>query len=250
MILPLTTILITRPLGQQQAFSSGCSALGLRVAHLPCLAIEPLCNVQLTAKTIESADSVLFTSKNAVTHAHRQWPLPWPGISVNAIGPATAIALATLNQPVSLTPAPPFTSESYLHQLASLPPQKLLVIKGSGGRNLIAERLTTLGWQVQGVAVYRRCLPMISPASVTKLLHDSAPRLISSTSDEALQNLEILAHHHWPTLLRLPLVVNSVRTAVLAQSMGFEQPPLVAQNAGDEGQLAQVKIWLSTQLSR
>lgn len=244
---PLTTILITRPVGQHQAFTASCSELGLRVAHLPCLAIEPLRSNQLSTQLLAQMDGVLFTSRNAVVHAHQQCPLPWSGSWVNAIGPATTAALAALNQPVKLTPSPPFTSESYLQQLASLPPQKLLIIKGTGGRTLIADRLSELGWCVQGLDVYQRRLPSISPDSVTRLIQDSAPELISITSNEALQNLKILAHDHWGALSKLPIIVNSKRTAVLAQSMGFEQAAWVAKSAGDEGQIEQVKLWISNQ---
>jgi uroporphyrinogen-III synthase len=244
---PLTTILITRPVGQHQAFAARCSELGLRIAHLPCLAIEPLRDVQLSATLLENTDCVLFTSKNAVLHAHQQRPLPWPVTRVNAIGPATTAALAAFNQPVDLKPKPPFTSESYLQQLESLPPQKLLIIKGLGGRTLISNRLSALGWCVQGVDVYQRCLPVFSQKNVASLLEDSPPKLISTTSNEALENLKILAYEHWDTLIKLPIIVNSERTAALAQSMGFEQPALVAKSAGDEGQLEQVILWLSRQ---
>lgn len=244
---PLSTILITRPLGQHQAFAASCSELGLRVTHLPCLTIEPLWNDQLFVELLEQTDGVLFTSRNAVVHAHKQWPLPWPGSWVNAIGPATTAALAALKQAVTLTPIPPFTSESYLQQLASLPPQKLLIIKGSGGRTVIADHLSDLGWRVQGLDVYQRCLPKISRESVTRLIQGSAPQLISITSNEALQNLKILAHNHWDTLSKLPIIVNSERTATLAQTMGFEQAALIAKSAGDEGQIDQVKLWISNQ---
>jgi uroporphyrinogen-III synthase len=242
---PLTTILITRPMGQQQTFAASCRMLGFRVAHLPCLAIEPLFDDQLSAELVNQTDSVLFTSKNAVLHAHHTYPLPWPGTVVNAIGPATTAALVALNQSVKLTPKSPYTSESYLQQLESLPPQKLLIVKGLGGRTLIADHLRKLGWAVQGLDVYQRCLPAISPESVAELMQNSAPEIISITSNEALQNLKILAVNHWDTLSKLPIVVNSERTATLAQSMGFEQLALVARSAGDEGQLEQVKLWLS-----
>ena len=243
---PLSTILITRPLGQHEAFAERCLALGLQVVHLPCLAIEPLGSNELTVEMVDQADSVLFTSKNAVLHAHLNRPLPWPDTIVNAIGPATCAALAALNQPVQLTPLSPFTSESYLQQLQSLPPQKLLIIKGSGGRTVIADQLGELGWKVSAIDVYRRTLPAIGPEQVTELFHNAAPDLISITSNEALQNLHTLTRSHWDTLRTLPLIVNSQRCAVLAKSMGFEQSVLLATSAGDEGQIEQVKRWIST----
>ena len=232
-------------MGQQEAFADACTQLGLRVAHLPCLAIEPLHNEQLSSELLEQIDSVLFTSKNAVIHAHQIYPLPWPGTTINAIGPATTRALEALTQTVQLTPNPPYSSESFLQQLASLPPQKLVIIKGYGGRTLIADHLTKLGWSVRGIDVYQRSLPNISPTVTAQLFQTLAPNLISITSNEALQNLKILAGNQWESLRLLPLIVNSQRSAKLAKSMGFKLPVLVANSAGDEGQLEQIKKWIS-----
>ena len=233
-------------MGQHQALANSCLQLGLRVAHLPCLAIEPLDNNELCAELFNQTDSVLFTSKNSVLQAHRCCPLPWPDTIVNAIGPATAEALNALNQAVHLIPESPFTSESYLRQLVALPPQKLLIVKGAGGRTFIADQLRELGWSVQGIDVYRRILPDISPSSISDIILNSPPDLVSVTSNEALQNLKILAKEHWDILRKLPLVVNSQRAVSLAKSMGFEQHILVANQAGDEGQLEQIKLWMSS----
>lgn len=241
---PLATILITRPLGQQKEITARCEKLGLQVVHLPCLTIEPLTNKRPHAELFKHCDAVLFTSKNAVIYAHMQWPLPWPGTRVHAIGPATTAALIAMGQPVELTPGPPFNSESYLHKLEALQPQRLLIIKGAGGRNLIASRLPRLGWTVQCLDVYQRRLPAICPKTVETLIRESPPDIISSTSNEALINLQALTRNHWQKMSKLPLIVNSERAATLAKSMGFEQPAMVASRAGDDGQLEQVKRWV------
>jgi uroporphyrinogen-III synthase len=86
----------------------------------------------------------------------------------------------------------------------------------------------------------------MTPTNVSDLLQDSEPNLVSITSNESLQNLKTLANEHWSSLIKLPLIVNSERTATLAKSMGFELPALVATSAGDQGQLEQVRLWLST----
>ena len=242
---PLTTILITRPVGQHVAFAAHCSTLGLNVAHLPCLHIEPVINEHLSTGLINNTGSVLFTSKNAVINAHKQCPLPWSNTLVHAIGPATSAALSALNQPVQWLPKAPYNSESYLQEAEKLPPQKLVIIKGIGGRSLVSEQLTTLGWQVQSVEVYRRSIPVVEPQYIAEIMRHSTPDFISITSDEALQNLKVLTHDYWDRLRSLPLIVNSERCATLAKTMGFTQPVLVATSAGDEGQIAQIKLLLS-----
>ncbi len=240
------TILLTRPAGQHEKLASLCESLGLTVKHLPCIAIAPLPDVASLRLQLHGADSILFTSRNAVLHAHAQIPLPWSGKKIHAIGPATAATLMEFSQPVNLEPAPPFNSESYLVQLRAFEPQQLLIIKGSGGRNLIEPQLQALNWQVQTVDVYQRNLPIVDKTDLKAIFSDAIPDIVSVTSDESLRNLKTLALPYWEHLENLPLIVNSERCSALARSLGFTQRPRVARVAGDVGQLEQLEHWLKS----
>jgi len=239
-------ILITRPLGQQISFAHECRKLEFEVSHIPCLAIEAFDAGKLLGPLVDEAEIVLFTSQNAVLHAHEQHALPWFGVQVHAIGKATANLLSTFNQPLSLQPLAPFNSESCVRQLESLPAQSLLIVKGVDGRSLIAEQLRPLGWTVSTHDVYRRTLPIVSSVSITETFEKQPPDLISIGSNETLLNLMTLARDHEPTLLRSRLLVNSQRCSELAASIGFTRAPLIAIPAGDEGQLIALRAWLST----
>lgn len=239
-------ILITRPAGQQQPFIEQVQTLGLSVSHLPCLEIEALHSATLEVDPATTCDSVLFTSVNAVREAHRQRPLPWPGLAVYAIGAATGKALQQLQQTLAIPPLSPFNSESFLAQMATLQPGKMLLVKGCGGRGLLAPGLLDLGWQVLSAEVYRRRLPAIPATEIAQLLERQPPDLISITSNESLQNLVTLAASHLPQLRALPLVVNSARAAELARELGFTQPALIAVPPGDQGQLACIRDWLQS----
>jgi len=237
-------VLITRPSGQHEQFALECKALGFQVSHLPSLAIEGTENKSLRSEIVNQADSILFTSQNAVEHAHAQLPLPWAGVAVRAIGPSTARALIQRGQVLASEPCAPFNSDAFLAQIGRNPPERLIIVKGQGGRTLISERLSGLGWHVQSLDVYKRLLPEASPLQVDEIFRSPEPDIVSIGSNEALTNLMTLAGNHRPALLQIQLVVNSHRCANLAVQLGFHHPTLVAQPAGDQGQLLQLKQWL------
>ena len=236
-------ILNTRPSGQHLAFTRSLEALGFNVSHLPCLAIRGLPGCQLENDPAAQFDIVLFTSTNAVRFAHAQRPFPWNNVAVHAIGAATATALQTLHQPLALMPQAPFNSEAYLAQLAPLDPARLLLIKGEGGRGLIASQLQAMDWQVSSMDLYRRELPDVDATMTASIFRHSPPDIISITSNESLDNLVTLAGEFLPALLKIPLVVNSQRAAEQAKESGFLLTPLVANPPGDQGQIDAIRQW-------
>lgn len=236
-------ILNTRPSGQHLPFTRSLQALGFTVSHLPCLVIQCLPGNQLERDPAACFDVVLFTSANAVRFAHAQRPFPWSAVAVHAIGAATATALQALNQRLALMPQAPFNSETYLAQLRHVNPARLLLIKGQGGRSLIASRLQASGWHVTSMDLYRRELPEIDAPMTARIFRDAPPDIISVTSNESLVNLVTLAGEHLPALLNIPLVVNSQRAAEQAKQSGFSQTPLVANPPGDDGQIEAIRQW-------
>ena len=240
-------LLITRPQGQHEQFRDACVELGLHVTHLPCLIIEPLHSHKATAALVNVEGAVLFTSTNAVRHAHQLRPLPWPGVDTYAIGSATAQALTTLNQPPVIAPVKPYNSESFLDSLNDVSAQPLLIVKGLGGRSLIQQTLQNRGWTVASVDVYQRRQPNAEESDAASIFSDTAFDLISVSSDEMLISLLALGQPWHTKILKSQLIVNSNRCAQLAKQHGFIKPALVARPAGDEGQLQCLREWLSNQ---
>jgi len=236
-------LLITRPIAQQEPFAGNCRDLGFDTVALPCIEIIPV-DAALPMPLINSAELILFTSRNAVVAAHRLQPLPWPDARIEAIGNATADALIEFGQPLARPPTPPYTSEAFLDTHKSDEPQisRLLLIKGEGGRDLIERTLGFVGVQISVVPVYRRARPEFDATSLDWASLD----IISVTSDEILRNLMDLAGTgHTPLLKQLPLVVNSQRCAALAKELGFTHPALIASPAGNTGQTIRLKAWAS-----
>ena len=237
-------VLITRPEGQQLAFSQGCRKLGYCVALLPCLEIIPRrTDPTLLDQLLNSHGTALFTSANAVRHTHRVKPFPWPGQQVHAIGAATAQVLSQHNQPLALVPQAPFNSEAYIEQLTHEQPDSLLIIKGNGGRELIQTQLAAHGWQISTIDVYERVRPNVPANDIDALFTVSPPDIISVTSDEVLTNLWHLCHNWATVLVNIPLVTNSQRCAQLAKELGFQSAIIVAIPAGDKGQLLGLADW-------
>jgi len=240
-------VLITRPQGQQQAFSQACTDLGFCVLHLPCLQIRPYTiDPHYLDDLLDTCDAILFTSANAVRLTHRARPFPWDGRQVHAIGAATARVLGELRQAVALVPQAPFNSEAYLQQLAEKTPGSLLIIKGHGGRDLIESTLVARAWRVNTLAVYERIPPEIPRDVVDAVFNVTPPDIVSITSDEILINLWQLCRHHADSLRQIPLVLNSQRCAQLSTKLGFRGEALVANPAGDQGQLRCLSHWKAT----
>lgn len=237
-------ILITRPSGQYKQLALGCQALGFRVSHLPCLAIEGIQNESLLEEYVAKAGSILFTSKNAVEYAHVLQPFPWNQASILAIGPATAKSLTDKGQALAWEPKAPYNSDALLEQLVQVSPARLTIVKGIGGRTAINDSLSELGWHIDTIDVYKRVRPVLAPELVDDVFKSTAPDIISISSNETLSNLMTLIGKHRSTLLRCQLLVNSERCAELAETLGFALPALVAQFAGDQGQVSTLKHWL------
>lgn len=240
----MTTILITRPTGQQHDFTQRCQALGLTCLQLPSLCIRFLTDDHISQSLSRATGIVLFTSKNAVLSASRHKPFPWQGVEVHAIGKATANSLQSLSQSVSLIPAAPYNSEAYLKQISSRPKQQLLVIKGIGGRTLIHDHLLSQGWAVRQLEVYERSCPVIDQSAIDAVFDQGIPELVSITSDEALTNFLQMTPSVQPALFQSQLIVNSERCANAAMHQGFRLPPLVSKPPGDDGQILCLKRWL------
>lgn len=237
-------VLITRPLDQHKNIESLCRSAGFCVTLLPCIEIVP---VAVDSACLENAlathEHVLFTSANAVHHAHRLIDLPWPNNKVHAIGNATAQVLGSYGQALFANPQAPFNSEQFVRLRTSQPAASLLIIKGQGGRNHIHRKLTELDWQVSTQSVYARIQPEVSPERIRALFDHQASDVVSVTSDENLLNLMNLCRPYIEQLRETSLVVNSQRCANLAVEQGFREHIMVADPPGDAGQLACLKQW-------
>ncbi|MGN6653511.1 fused uroporphyrinogen-III synthase HemD/membrane protein HemX [Trinickia sp.] len=130
--------------------------------------------------------------------------------------------------------------------IAALSGRPVLIVRGDGGREWLADRLREAGAQVEAVCAYRRIVPAPAAdawARVRALLH-GAPHAWLLTSSEGVRNLVALAQASLgpadrAALLHAPLVVPHPRIAETARSVGFDT--ITASGPGDARILAALR---------
>ena len=183
---------------------------------------------------------VVFISPNAVDFslprllAARPWPRP---PQVAAIGPGTVRRLADFGISGVIVPAARFDSEALLElsplQSAAVVGKRVLILRGNGGRELLAETLRARGAVVDCVTCYRRSAPR-DAAPVVSLLRDAALGAITVSSSEGLRNLlELLDTDSLDRLRILPVFVPHPRIAEEAERLGL--PCVLLTGPADAG---------------
>lgn len=186
---PPRHILVTRPAGQQQALVQRLERAGFQVTHQPALRIERLPPDAATLRCLQDIDhyhAVFFVSTNAARFAleilEQYWP-QWPvGVHWLAVGPATADVLAMAGLPVE-APLTGFDTEAVLtlDALGDLHGKRVLICRGDGGRELMAESLRHRGAEVDVLALYQRA------CNATFTMPVPAPDLVLVTSLQGWQ---------------------------------------------------------------
>jgi uroporphyrinogen-III synthase len=250
-------VLITRPRGQAAALAGDVRDAGGEALELPTIAIDPLPRADVLAAIGAAAaevDLIIFISVSAV--AHGGWLLREGKVrsaQVAAIGETTAKALQDIGIAVPITPATGYTSEALLAHPALAGGgalRKVLIVRGRGGRELLARTLRGRGATVAVVDVYARVRPAAADASTLASLRRTPPQLVTATSVEILHNLlDMLGKDAHPLRKESTVIVPSERVAEAVVNAGFRQPPLHSDGAGNAAMLAAMKAWRARQLA-
>lgn len=242
-------VLVTRPAAQAGRLCSLIEAAGGEAVRLPALEIrEPADSRPLAALVgaLDGYDLAVFISVNAVNMGldYILGRRPWPaGTRIATVGASSAEAVVRHGLVVDLVPEHSFNSEALLalDELQDMTGRRVVILRGSGGRELLHDTLVSRGASVDYVEVYRRVCPEVAADTMWQLLQPGVLTCITITSNETLENLYTMAGHRGQPLLRdIPLVVAGGRQAALAAALGFTQPPVIAANAGDAALLAAV----------
>ena len=162
-------VLVTRPRTQAIELVDAIEAQGGTAYCLPVIDIAPLdeLEVHTAAEALDEPDFVIFVSRNAVEY----------GISyaasgkVAAIGPATAKAIEAAGHIVDIQSADGYDSEHLLAEpaLQDVTGKCIRIIRGSAGRELLADELRSRGAKVDYLSVYERRLPAVSADTLADL---------------------------------------------------------------------------------
>ena len=243
-------ILITRPGHQADHLCELIANAGGECVLFPTIEIQATLNSEKLSNCfseIDEYDFVIFVSRNAVKAAFDHYlPPDLPEtIQLLAIGSGTAAVLAGMNLTNVLHAGVQADSESLL-QLPELQSdfvrnKKILIVRGIGGRELLADNLKTRGAIVDYAEVYKRCLPEYEIQERHEIWQNNVPEAVIVSSNEGLENLlKLTQEADRKQLFKTPLVVMSVRNADLAKEKGFVSDIEIAKNKNDEGLLAAV----------
>lgn len=243
MSLPLAgkQIVITRPIDQANTLSAMIVAAGGHPVSFPLIDIVGLNDLtafQHTLSPLKQFDWAIFISSNAVQFgmpSMLQIGLP-STLKFAAIGPVTASQLKHYGVLKVVTPEGRYDSESLLAlpMFQAMQGQHVLIVRGVGGRELLADTLKQRGAAVSIGECYRRIYPQTSAQPLADA-HQQAPlHAIVMTSSEALQGFLALAAHA-PWLKHMTLCVNHARIAEQARQAGLNA--IVAEAPGDEAML-------------
>jgi uroporphyrinogen-III synthase len=238
-------ILVTRPARQAAGFAEKIAALGGRPVIFPAIAILPPADPAPLARvhaTLTDYDLAFFVSANAVEYGApdpRRWPAP---LLAFAPGPGTAEALAAAGIANVRMPTLQFDSAGLLAlpELADVRGRRVIVFRGEGGREELADALRARGARVEYVACYRRAVPS-DGRGLAAAFAEGRVQAVTITSGEGLDNLWKLAdaatRAAWRTV---PTFAPHPRIAARARELGLA----VTETAGsDAGLVAGLLEW-------
>jgi uroporphyrinogen III methyltransferase/synthase len=262
-------VVVTRPLGQSAALFGLLERAGFESIEFPLIDIGPVADAaplhaalgELYAPALLGFALVVFVSPNAIDHAFAALSSAWPSqIAIGVVGPGSVAALGrqgvaaptyTIISPAAGATAtatqtdPRYDSEA-LHAAieahfgpSGLKDKRVLIVRGDGGREWLADALSAAGAKVEKVAAYRRIVPEPSMRDWERIhaLLAGEPHAWLLTSSEGVRNLEELAREHLTvdetlTLKHAPLVTPHPRIAEAARQAGFDR--ITVSGAGDE----------------
>ena len=229
-------VLVTRPAHQADALCRLIEAEGGVAVKLPLLMIEPSAHpADAQRKLAGTHDAWIFTSVNAVRHAQPLAGGRWAA-RIAAIGPATASAVAAAGGAGATTPLSGASSEALLAlpEFQHCAGQRILIVTGEEGLDLLESGLAARGAQVERAEVYRRVALPYPPEAVAAALRKSD--VIVITSGQSLDHLlRLTPEESRKSLLRKRLVVPSPRMLEKVRALGFTQTPRIAEPVSDAG---------------
>lgn len=225
----MAPVLITRPGERGELLASTLTQHGFAVEPLEVLTLQPepedatLRSLWLDFDQFQKVIVISpFAAECLEQSLDRYWPQLPVGIDYYSVGRGTASVLyQQLGVRVRLPEAAhnEDTSEALLAlpSLQRVDQQKILIVAGKGGRDLLADTLRERGARVTRAAVYQRIYRPPDVAGIARLTSGNYQALIV-TSGELLQHLAKWANQ---AALNQPLIVSSHRLATLAAGLGF-----------------------------
>jgi len=245
------TVLVTRPVHQAATLTHLIEAAGGTAFEFPALAVEVVEAGQLTVSLahLVDADIVIFISPSAAQFGmaaiRAAGGLP-ATVEVYAQGPGTARALDAQGVTHALTPdgqdSEALLALPRLHNLAG---KRVVIVRGVGGRALLADTLNARGAVVHYLECYRRVRPQSDAAPLLARWQADGIDAVTITSTETLHHLAaLLGEAGAPLLAATPLFAPHAKIVEAARHFGIAH--VIATPGGDAGLVAGLINWFGT----
>ncbi|WP_083200230.1 uroporphyrinogen-III synthase [Thauera phenolivorans] len=237
-------LVVTRPAAQADSLCEAIAAAGGEAVRLPVLAIGPAPDprpLEVIADRLEEFDLAFFVSPNAVQYAlenllaRRSWPA---SLRVATVGKGSERALAGFGFTQVIAPGSGFDSEAVLQlpefSAGAVAGRRVLIFRGDGGRDLLAETLRSRGASVEFVPCYRRGCPALDPTPLIEAARRGGIDGLLLTSSEGVDNLvRMLGEAGMEVMREVTVFASHPRIAARALAAGFRA--VVETPAGDQG---------------
>ncbi|HSP01602.1 MAG TPA: uroporphyrinogen-III synthase [Thioalkalivibrio sp.] len=224
-------ILICRPQPEADRLAEGFRDAGADARVLPLITREPLPEDPATRTTILNLDEfshIIAVSPYAASLLLEWLDTWWPqipaGIHWYGVGAGTAAVFASHGLSTR-QPETGHTSEDLLQlpELARFDHEKVLLVRGEEGRELLPQTLEKRGARITVLSLYRRYCPAYEDATLKAMLNDFYPEAVITLSGETLNNLIALSENTGHNLEDTLLVVPVERIAAQARLAGLRR---------------------------
>ena len=269
------TIIVTRPSGQarqlievltQSIEKSGVAKRSLpEIVSLPLLTIVPKTDASLAdhiASVLRDTDLAIFVSPNAIESVMRLLERDWQDFSkkvipIGVMGGSSKFALQNHGVGAETKPTPIILPESNAHwdseglwqELQKLgwdwSNKKVVIFKGEGGRDWLADTLKNAGANVEAISTYTRVpLDIDNPAWQTIHEMDFSKSLWLLTSSEAVRYLgKVIEDQFIQDLNSASAICPHHNIADAAEQIGFGE--VFTTESGDEALIKTTLAWLT-----
>ncbi|HEY9101355.1 uroporphyrinogen-III C-methyltransferase [Chitinimonas sp.] len=240
--------LLTRPAKQAEHLAELLTEQGAVPLRAPMIAIAPSGAPELLTAVLarlEDFDLAVFVSPTALDEVAAK-VVSWPAeLTVAVVGPASQARAQELGMRDVISPEARFDSEGLLEHplLQQMAGRRVVLFRGNGGRELLADTLLARGATVEVVEAYRRLPPELGREQVAALLADGCDGVIV-TSSEAAQNLFALCDEVLAGQLRQTRFFAS-HPAIAETVRQFGVSEVVGTRTGDAGIVASLREYFS-----
>ncbi len=255
-------VVVTRPVQQAADLLDALRAAGAEPLFFPVIEIVPLADVaplRAVANCLADYDIAFFVSANAVGQALDVLPREkWPAsVRVATVGPGSARALQAHGFDEVMLPSSRFDSEGVLAlpemQAAAVADKRVLILRGDGGRELLAQTLRERGAVVDVQSCYQRRRVAADATDLLTRFAAGGLDAISFTSSEGARNFaEILdqgsAGRASTVLAALPCFVPHPRIQEHLRALGAEQ--IVLTGAGNDALISALRNYFNATSDR